>query len=76
MTQIPLSDEALSQAIEQIGKDAARYRWLKARLYAADFAYGEPAVCALIFEAPDDILVSADLDETIDAAITAPNESP
>ena len=50
--------------------DAARYQWLKARYLAADFAYGDPSetVCALIFEAPDDILVSADLDKTIDEA--------
>ena len=54
--------------VSQEHLDAARYQWLKARYYAADFAYGEPSVCALIFQAPDDILVSADLDETIDEA--------
>lgn len=50
-------------------KDAARYQWLKERLLAADFAWGEPATCVWVFET--DAPISADLDASIDAAIAA-----
>ncbi len=54
--------------------DAERYRWLKSRLLCADFCYGDPseAVCALVFEIPEDMQVSADLDATIDAVKEQP----
>ncbi len=48
---------------------ARRYEWLKARLLCADFSYGDPseACSALVFEIPDEMEVSSDLDATIDA---------
>lgn len=52
--------------------DAARYRWLKATYTAANFDpasldLGDKGV-VLMFVAPDDMLVSSDLDEMIDEA--------
>lgn len=49
--------------------DAERYKWLKQRLLCADFSYGDPseACNALVFEIPEDMRVSADLDSSIDA---------
>jgi hypothetical protein len=51
-------------------RDAARYRWLKAIYTAANFDpasldLGDKGV-VLMFVGPDDLLVSADLDEMID----------
>ena len=58
----PLTDEQ---------KDAARYRWLKARLMGADFDWNESGACALVFEWPEDVPVGVDCDQNIDAAIEA-----
>lgn len=52
-------------------KDAARYRWLKARLMGADFDWNESGACALVFEWPKDVPVGVDCDQNIDAAIEA-----
>ncbi len=49
-------------------RDAERYRWLRDRLLAADFAYGDPPTCAVVFEWPESASIGADLDESIDAA--------
>lgn len=53
---------------ERDREDARRYRWLRERLFGADFAYGEPAISALIFEWPSNAGISADLDRSIDSA--------
>ena len=50
-------------------KDAERYRWLAARLLAADFDYNGEGVQALVFEMPDGFHASADCGATIDAAM-------
>lgn len=51
--------------------DAARYRWLRARLLAADFDYMGEGIPALVFELPPRCAVSADCDATIDEAMKA-----
>lgn len=55
--------------------DAARYRWLKDRLLAADFDYMGEGITALVFEMPARLIVSSDCDETIDGAIRAALEA-
>lgn len=63
---------AAADLLETDGKDAERYRWLKARLLGADFECSaiEPgAGWALTFHMPEGATVSADLDATIDAVI-------
>lgn len=55
-------------------KDAERYRWLRERMYAADFAYGadddgvggEPA---LIFKMPHGMRFTTDCDKVVDEAM-------
>jgi hypothetical protein len=59
---------AWAQALEA---DAKRYRWLAARLLAADFDYNGDGVQALVFELPVGCAVSADCNATIDAAMLA-----
>jgi hypothetical protein len=48
--------------------DAARYRWLRERLLAADFDYGDPPTCAIVFRWPSWAHIGADLDSAIDEA--------
>ena len=55
--------------IDQLQADAARYQWLTPKLLCADFSYGEDALCALVFEIPKTMRVSANLNATIDAAM-------
>ena len=59
----------LSAENKALKADAERYKWLKQRLLCADFSYGDPseACNALVFEIPEDMRVSADLDSSIDA---------
>ena len=52
-------------------RDAERYRWLAARILAADFDYGGNGTQVLIFEMPAGFSVSADFAATIDAAMAA-----
>jgi len=65
------TDFAIKNANERdaLKADAERYRWLKQRLLCADFSYGDSseACNALVFEMPEDMRVSADLDSSIDA---------
>lgn len=56
---------------EDDSSDAARYRWLRDRLLAADFDYADEGITALVFEFPHGCAVSADCDATIDAAMKA-----
>lgn len=55
--------------IERLTKDAQRYRWLRGRLLAADFEWGDPAVPVLVFSWPADVGVGGDCDMNIDAAM-------
>lgn len=57
---------------EALRKDAERYRWLAARLLAADFDYNGEGVQALVFELPHGCAVSANCNATIDAAMVRP----
>jgi hypothetical protein len=55
-----------------IEQDAARYRWLRSRMFAADFAYGDPPVCAIVFTWPEKAPIGANLDASIDDARKLP----
>lgn len=59
---------------EAMKLDAQRYRWLQPRFFAADFAYSDPPVCAIVFRWPESAKISANLDREIDAAMGASNE--
>ena len=61
--------DALAERVNALEADAERYRWLKPRLLGADFDWNEEGNCVLVFEMPNDATVSANCDETIDAAI-------
>lgn len=52
--------------------DAERYQFLRSLYLGADFDWGDPSRCVLIFQF--DRAVSADLDATIDAAILSLNQ--
>lgn len=58
--------EDLALLREQYRADAERYRWIRARLHSADFAYGEPPVRVITFRWPH-APIGADLDASIDA---------
>jgi hypothetical protein len=62
------------EAANEFRQDAERYRWLAARMFAADFDYGGEGVQALVFEMPAGFSASADCGATIDAAILASAE--
>lgn len=62
------------EEMKQVEIDAKRYRWLKQNYAMANFDIyeaenKEDRVSGLIFEIPNDIRVSADLDSTIDEAM-------
>ena len=62
-------DMGLLNALPTLQRDAARYRWLKNQLLAADFDWqGE---CVLVFKWPREIPVGGNLDKIVDAAISA-----
>lgn len=62
-------DMGLLNALPTLQRDAARYRWLKNQLLAADFNWqGE---CVLVFKWPREIPVDGNLDKIVDAAISA-----
>jgi hypothetical protein len=70
MTPTPFSDEALSQAIEQIGKDAARWRFLESEAYECVVPHGnkvDGSRTAWITK----LHAGKTFAEAIDAAITA-----
>ena len=61
----------------QTERDAARYRWLRKLYDGVDFEYGEEfgeKYLALIFELPVGMRVSANLDDTLDAAMSADSD--
>lgn len=64
-------ERAAMAELAALRKDAERYRWLAARLLAADFDYNGEGVQALVFELPHGCAVSANCDATIDAAMNA-----
>lgn len=56
---------------EDNATDAARYRWLKAHYYAADFFYGDVGSVLIFDMGSQERRVSANLDATIDEARAA-----
>jgi hypothetical protein len=62
-------NEKIIEAVDALRHDAARYRWLRARMLAADFDYNESGTQALVFEMPEGWKASADCDETINYAM-------
>ena len=62
---------ALTTELAQAREDARRYRWLRDRLHAIDYEYGEPHVPVLVFEYPQGQAVGPGraLDAAIDAAL-------
>ena len=71
-TAMELKDAKIAELetrVNALEADAERYRWLKPRLLGADFDWNEEGNCVLVFEMPNDATVSANCDETIDAAI-------
>lgn len=56
-------------------KDAERYRFLRDRLYCADFSYGDTSECCAVFKWPRHARISANLDASIDAALSPPGEA-
>lgn len=67
-------DVSVLEQLRRMAKDAERYRWLRPRFFAADFAYSDPPVCAIVFRWPESAKISANLDREIDAAMGASNE--
>ena len=63
--------ESLAAELAQAREDARRYRWLRDRLHAIDYEYGEPHVPVLVFEYPQGQAVGPGraLDAAIDAAL-------
>lgn len=53
---------------EAMGKDAERYRWLRDRLFGADWDWNNEGVPVVLFRWPDGASIGADLDAAIDAA--------
>lgn len=66
--------DELRRQLAEAELDARRYRWLRPRFFAADFAYSDPPVCAIVFRWPESAKISANLDREIDAAMGASNE--
>lgn len=58
-----------SKMVEPYKKDADRYRWLRDRLFGADFDWNESGTCALVFEWPKSVPVGGNCDMNIDAAM-------
>lgn len=53
---------------EALRKDAERYRWLRDRLFGADWDWNNEGVPVVLFRWPDGASIGADLDAAIDAA--------
>ncbi len=68
--------DELRRQFAEAEQEALRYRWLRPRFFAADFAYSDPPVCAIVFRWPESAKISANLDREIDAAmdLTRPAE--
>lgn len=68
--------DELRRQLAEAEQEALRYRWLRPRFFAADFAYSDPPVCAIVFRWPESAKISANLDREIDAAmgLTRPAE--
>jgi hypothetical protein len=80
MTQHPFSDKTLSQAIEQIGKDAARYRFMRENIDYTDDREDGTGYYWHNQRGEFSYVISGgrkpSFEEVIDAAITATKESP
>lgn len=55
--------------VRELSADAARYRFLRDRLLAADFDWNETGESVLVFKWPRDVGIGGDCDQNIDAAI-------
>ncbi|ARP89786.1 hypothetical protein CAL14_05380 [Bordetella genomosp. 9] len=55
---------------EANARDAARYRWLRARMLGVDFDWADAGITALFFEMPDGMAYGGDCDRNIDAAMS------
>lgn len=73
LTMSMFASEADLELAKQ-AQDAKRYRFLAARMLAADFDFNGEGVLALIFEMPAGFRVSADCDDTVDSAMEAAAE--
>ena len=62
---------ALEAAVEQLEKDAERYRWLRERYTAVNFDWEESGQQAVIFTTDNFPIATISCDETIDAAMEA-----
>lgn len=71
MSQLSMSMFASSAAFDAAkqAQDAQRYRFLAARLLAADFDFDGQGAQVLVFEMPKGFTVTSDCDETIDDAM-------
>ena len=67
--------DSLKAMVQQLEKDAARYRWLRDRYTAVNFDWEESGEQAIIFTADNFPIACASCDETIDAAIAACTET-
>ena len=65
---------AYAQSLVQPDVDARRYRWLRDRLLAADFAWGDPPTPVLVFKWPANVGVGGNCDQNVDAAIASQQE--
>ena len=69
-----LENQRMADRIRELEGDAKRYQWLRERLHSADFDYGGSdwvnGIAVLTFKIPETLSVSADLDATLDAAMT------
>lgn len=57
-------------AYENALRDCVRYQWLKERFMGFDSHWSEPEIPILVFEMPEKMRVSANLDQTIDDQIS------
>lgn len=56
--------------IDEMQRDAARYRWLKTRLMGADLDWAGSGSLVIVFKMPSGSSVSENCDQTIDAAMS------
>lgn len=59
----------IAAGVEQLKKDAERYRWLRQRLVGASFDWDDEGMTVMAFEMPDGVSIGADCDKNIDSAM-------
>lgn len=61
------------EALEALAADARRWRTMRERYVGADFQWGDPKRCVMVFDLPNGVRVGADPDAIADAlAVSAP----